>query len=618
MPITAPRRGGSPSGSPLLPGPSFHPGADGPRGSYALWAPLIDRLALAVDGGAPQPLTRDGDGWHHGQVSGLRDGSRYVLHAEGRDPLPDPVSRFQPDGVHGASQAIDLADFPWTDGTWRGRPLADLVFYELHVGTFTAAGTCDAAIARLDELADLGITAIELMPVAQCPGARNWGYDGVFPFAVQHSIGGPRALQRLVDACHARGLAVILDVVYNHFGPEGNRLGDVMPIANDAYRTPWGAAVNVDGPDCDGVRDLLLANAWSWFAAFHVDGLRLDAVHAICDLSADPFIAELARSTARWGGELGRPLHLIAESDLNASRMVRRAEQGGYGLDAQWNDDFHHALHTVLTGEKRGFLADFGTVEQLRRAYARAYVFDGRWSAERRRTFGDEAADLPTERFVVCIQNHDQVGNRLHGERLPALTDGPGLRCAAAAVLLSPYLPLLFMGEEYGERRPFLYFVDHGDPALVEAVRAGRRREFAALHGSGEAPDPAAVGTRDESCIDPPPDDEDSRRLWRFYRTCLILRRTLPSLRPGPRRAMEVAGPHPAVVQVRREAGACTTLLLLNATADAATVPLPAGAWRTALDSADPRWGGPRTAALMPTDTIDLPPRTAVLLRTLP
>ena len=585
-------------------------------GCAAYWAPLVERLEVLING-QPHGLQRTAEGWHRGDILGLSAGARYQLRLEGKRVIPDPFSRRQPLGVHGASEVVDLDSFPWSDRGWRGLPLADLVIYELHIGTFTEAGTCDAAIARLDELVELGITAIEIMPVAQCPGSRNWGYDGVYPFAVQDSFGGAAALQRLVDACHARGLAVVLDVVYNHFGPEGCYIGDLLPISTDRYSTPWGAAINVDGPQSDGVRELLLANAWQWFAQFHVDALRLDAIHEIHDESAAPFLAVLAACARTWSEHLGRQLHLIAESDLNASRIVRSPEVGGYGLSAQWMDDFHHALHVAVTGERKGFLADFGSVAQLRRAFDRGFVYDGIWSEARGRTYGDTVRDLPTERFVVCCQNHDQIGNRMLGERLPALTDAAGLRCCAAAVLLSPYLPLLFMGEEYGETKPFLYFVDHGDPQLIEAVRQGRRREFAALHGDGQAPDPVDPATRDASRVDPSAASRPPGSLLRaFHRTCLGLRRSLPSLRPGPRQRITVGGPHPSVVEVDRVAGACRTLLLLNPTGEQATgTPLPPGRWTVLLHSEDARWGGGSPPlAESASGSIDLPARSAVLL----
>jgi maltooligosyltrehalose trehalohydrolase len=582
-----------------------------------VWAPRCDALSLVVEERAPQPLAACDGGWWRLDGVAVVDGSHYRLRLPDGRELPDPASCHQPEGVHGPSAAVDFAAFRWTDGEWRGRPLEQFVIYELHLGTFTDEGTCDAAIARLDALVDLGITAIEIMPVAQCPGQRNWGYDGVHPFAVQHSLGGPAGLQRLVDACHARGLAVILDVVYNHLGPEGNYLPVYMPITSDRYRIPWGESVNVDGPGSDGVRAYLSANVHHWFSRYHIDALRLDAVHAIIDISARPFLAELARQTRTWAGQLGRSLHLFAESDLNASRVVRPLEQHGYGMDSQWTDDFHHALHALLTGERHGYYSAYGQVEDLRRAFTHGYVYDGRWSASRQMTWGDDASDLPTTRFIVCGQNHDQIGNRYGGERLSQLTDFEGLKFAAACVLLSPYIPLLFMGEEWAESRPFYFFVDHGDPGLVAAVRKGRDQEFASLNGSIEPHDPFDPATRDACRLDwPAAEREPGRTLREFYRTCLRLRRDLPSLHPGPRSQISVDAAPPDIIAVQRRADGCRTLLLLNPTVQAvAAVHLPEGAWRIALASASRRWRGTHDQADPPGPTVTMPPRSALLLQ---
>jgi maltooligosyltrehalose trehalohydrolase len=592
--------------------------ADGLWG-VRLWAPRCERLALVVEGRPALPLVEVGDGWWRLDGVQMEVGERYRFRLPDGRELPDPASRHQPDGVHAASAAVDLAAFRWNDAGWRGIPLDQYVIYELHIGTFTAEGTCDAAISHLDELVDLGVTAVELMPVAQCPGERNWGYDGVFPFAVQHSIGGPVALQRLVDACHARGLAVVLDVVYNHLGPEGNHLGAYMPIVSDRHRIPWGEAINIDGPDSDGVRDFISANVQQWLTAFHVDALRLDAVHAIIDNSARPFLGQLSAQVRNLAHTTGRHLHLIAESDLNASRMVRPPEQGGLAMDSQWLDDFHHSLHVLLTGERRGYYQDFGEVDQLRRAFANAYVFDGRWSRNQRMTRGDDASDLPTTCFTVCAQNHDQVGNRFGGERLSLLTGFEGLKFAAACVLLSPYIPLLFMGEEYGERHPFLFFSDLGQPELIEAVRRGRREEFPELNRGIEPRDPFDPATRDACVLDrTAAAQEPGYTLRSFYRTCLQLRRSLPSLRPGPRHGMTVTAPRPEVIALERQRDRCRTLLLLNATARPIDgVPLPDGNWSVVLMSAAACWRGPGWSGEHVCGNALLPAQSALLLRPL-
>jgi maltooligosyltrehalose trehalohydrolase len=415
-------------------------------------------------------------------VQGVKPGTRYFYRLDGNTERPDPASKFQPEGVHGPSQVID-PHFVWEELHWSGIPFSHYVLYELHVGTFTAQGTFDAIVPHLDELKDLGITSIEIMPVAQFPGDRNWGYDGVYPGAVQNSYGGPEGLKRLIDACHQRGLAVTLDVVYNHLGPEGNYLCDFGPYFTDRYHTPWGAAINFDGPDSDAVRRFFIENALSWVTEFRLDALRLDAVHGIFDFSALHFLQELAAAVHEQAERLNRRIYVIAESDLNDVRLVSSPELGGYGLDAQWNDDFHHALHTLLTGERTGYYEDFGRIQDLAKAFAEGFVYSGAYSPARRRRHGNTSKDLAADRFVVCAQNHDQVGNRLKGDRLSALVSFEGLKLAAAVVLLSPFIPLLFMGEEYGETAPFPYFVSHSDPDLIEVVRRGRRAEFAMCRG---------------------------------------------------------------------------------------------------------------------------------------
>lgn len=583
-----------------------------------LWAPRCERLSLVIEHGAVTPLIAVGDGWWRCDGLELDAGTRYRLRLPDGRELPDPASRHQPDGVHGASATADLESFAWNDAAWRGIPLAHYIIYELHIGTFTQEGTCEAAISRLDDLVELGVTAVELMPVAQCPGERNWGYDGVFPFAVQHSIGGPLGLQRLVDACHARGLAVILDVVYNHLGPEGNHLGAYMPITSDRHRIAWGEAMNFDGPESDGVRDFFSANVRHWLTLYHIDALRLDAVHAIVDTSAQPFLAQLASQVRELALASGRHLYLIAESDLNASRMVRPAQRGGLGMNSQWLDDFHHALHVLLTGERRGYYVDYGEIEQLRRSFANAFVFDGRWSRNKRMTHGDDASDLPTTCFTVFSQNHDQIGNRFGGERLSLLTDFEGLKFAAACVLLSPYIPLLFMGEEWGERRPFLFFSDMSDPALIAAVRQGRREEFPDLNRGVEPRDPFDPLTRDACVLErSTATREPGRTLRDFYRTCLRLRRTLPSLEPGPRDHITVEALLPEIIAIERRQGGCRSLMLLNPTTHAVeSIPLPAGRWLVALASFASRWGGPGCNEGGAWEHhVCLPPRSALLLR---
>jgi maltooligosyltrehalose trehalohydrolase len=429
-------------------------GPDG-RTSFRVWAPLAQTVELHLVSPIDKvvPMQPDERGYHH-TTAEAEPGTRYLYRLDGRE-LPDPASRYQPEGVHGPSEVTDPT-FGWSDHTWFGLPLRDYVLYELHTGTFTPQGTFEAIVPWLSELRDLGVTVIELMPVAQFPGTRNWGYDGVYPYAPQASYGGPEGLKRLVDACHARGLGVCLDVVYNHLGPEGCYVDEFGPYFTDAYITPWGRAMNFDGPDSDEVRTFFIGNALYWFEEFHIDALRLDAVHAILDTSALPFLEELALATADLGERLNRRLHLIAESADNDARIIAPRELGGFGLDAQWNDDFHHALHALVTGERAGYYADYGDLRHLARAYADGFVYQGEYSGYRRRRHGRSSRHRGAQRFVVFTRNHDQIGNRMLGERPTVRLDVEELKLTAAVMLLSPYLPLLFMGEEYAETAPFL------------------------------------------------------------------------------------------------------------------------------------------------------------------
>jgi maltooligosyltrehalose trehalohydrolase len=570
----------------------------GGRTRFRVWAPSVRQLAVRVV--SPEArhhaLSPVGGGYHEATLAGILPGARYFYDLDGRADRPDPASRLQPEGVHGPSEVVDPA-FAWSDSGWRGIPWADVVLYELHVGTFTPAGTFDAAIEQLDRLRELGVTAVELMPLAQFPGTRNWGYDGVYPWAVQHSYGGPAGLKRFVDAAHRRGIAVVLDVVYNHLGPEGNYLSQFGPYFTDHYRTPWGTALNFDGRDSDAVRDYFVGNALRWIEEFHIDGLRLDAVHAIYDFSARPFLSELSAEVDALAARLGRPVHLIAESDMNDPRMVRPRERGGHGLTAAWNDEFHHALRVLLTGERAGYYRDFGTVADLAKAFTDRFVFTGEYAARFGRRHGVSAADVPADRFLAYTQNHDQVGNRMLGERPNTLVHPEARKLAAAAVLLSPFTPMLFMGEEYGEPAPFLYFVSHGDPQLVHAVREGRRREFAAFAWAGEPPDPQDPETFRRSVIDPSLRHHDGHReLHAFYAHLLRLRRRLPRFTPDPGGTLTAhAREAERLLLVIREEGSRRAALLLHFGSEPADValPLPAGQWQKALDSADGAWGGP-------------------------
>jgi maltooligosyltrehalose trehalohydrolase len=593
---------------------------------FEVWAPNADHVDVVFgDGERGEPLPLGGPdefGYYRGGMGGnVGPGTRYLYRLDRDDArtFADPASRWQPDGVHGPSAILDATAFAWTDAGWTGLGLRDFVLYELHVGTFSAEGTFDGAVGHLDALRDLGVTVIEPMPIGQFPGSRNWGYDGVFPFAAQSTYGGPEGFARLVDACHARGLAVCLDVVDNHLGPEGNVLREFGPYFTDRYATPWGDAVNFDGPGSDEVRRYFVEHALQWLEDFHVDALRLDAVHGIFDISATPFLQELELAKEACAERLGRTLHLIAESDLGDPRLIRRRDEGGFGLDAQWSDDVHHALHTVLTGERGGYYEDFGSLEQLARGYRDGYVYQGEYSRFRRRRHGAPVTDVPAERFVVFDQNHDQVGNRMLGERLTALVDFESLKLAAAATILSPYLPLLFMGEEYGETAPFQYFVSHTDEALVEAVRTGRAEEFASFgFDPALTPDPQSEETFERSRLHHELVDEPQHRvLFEFHRELLRLRREVPALATPTKDGLTVGVNPGSVVSIRhgeREA----VCVMLHVGTEVDDLPVSATRWTVLLDSADERWQGPgalHDPVIAPTaGSISLQPRSAVVL----
>ncbi|HUF91415.1 MAG TPA: malto-oligosyltrehalose trehalohydrolase, partial [Candidatus Limnocylindria bacterium] len=467
----------------------------------SVWAPETASVdAVLASGRVPmQPAEH---GWWT-TTTPVAAGTDYHFSVDGGEPVPDPRSPWQPAGVHGASRVLDHDDFAWTDSGWQAPPLASAVIYELHVGTFTPDSTFDAAIARLDHLVRLGVTHVEIMPVNEFPGRRGWGYDGVDLFAPHHGYGGPEGLKRLIDACHGRGLAVLIDVVYNHLGPSGNYLARFGPYFTSRYHTPWGDAVNLDGPGSDGMRRFICDNALMWLRDYHADGLRLDAVHAFIDTSAVHILEQLAAEVDALEATLGRHLVLIAESDLNDPRVVRGREAGGHGMDAQWSDDFHHALHVALTGERGGYYEDFESLRHLAEALEHTFVYRGTYSAHRRRTHGRPPDGLPPARFVHCMQNHDQVGNRAGGERSSHLMSVGRLKIAAALVLVPPYVPLLFQGEEWGATAPFQYFTEHEDPGLGRAVSEGRRREFAGFGWQPEdVPDPQAPETFLRSRLD--------------------------------------------------------------------------------------------------------------------
>jgi maltooligosyltrehalose trehalohydrolase len=568
------------------------------RCRFRVWAPGAQSVEVHLL--APRehfvPLARRRRGYHEAVVDGIEAGTLYRYCLDGALERPDPASRFQPEDVHGPSQVVD-SYFDWDDGTWCGLPLREYILYELHVGTFTPERTFEAVIPHLPALKALGITAIELMPIAQFPGDRNWGYDGVYPFAVQRSYGGPDGLKRLVQACHRYGLAVVLDVVYNHLGPEGNYLGDYGPYYTERYKTPWGGAINFDGPYSDEVRRFFIANALFWVTEFHIDALRLDAVHAILDHSAQPFLQELGLAVHARAEQLNRRIYAIAESALNDTRIIRPRELGGYELDAQWNDDFHHALRVLLTGDRGGYYQDFGDLEQLAKAFHEGFVYAGDYSEYRRRRHGNSSRDIPAHQFMVFAQNHDQVGNRMLGERLSQLVSLEALKLAASAVLLSPFIPLLFMGEEYGEVAPFAYFISHLDPQLVDAVRRGRREEFTSFAWQAEPPDPQDTATFRSATLNHRLRSEGHHRtLFEFYQELIRLRKELPALAQLSKEHMHVLGfEREKLLCVRRWCDAQQVWVLLHFGRSPTSLrpPWSVGEWHKWLDSAEARWGGP-------------------------
>lgn len=568
---------------------------------FRIWAAHAKHVSVHVlhRGLKPIPMEPRGRGYFDLTVEGVREGDRYQYVLDGAKALPDPASRYQPDGVHEASAVVDPDAFGWTDGGWRGLALNDLLIYEIHTGTFTPIGMFEAIIPHLKYLKqDVGITAIELMPIAQFPGTRNWGYDGTYLYAPHSSYGGPQGLKALVNECHAAGLGVILDVVYNHLGPEGNYLASFGPYFTDRYRTPWGDAINYDGADSDEVRHFIISNALYWVTEYHIDGLRLDAIHGIYDFSATHILQELAAAVHNQAARLGRRIFVTAESALNDARVVTLPEQGGYGLDAQWNDDFHHALRTVLTKERAGYYQDYEGLTHLAKAMKDGFVYSGQYSRYHRRRHGNSSTSCAPSRFIVFSQNHDQIGNRAFGDRLSTQVPFAALKVAAAAVLLSPNIPLLFMGEESGETAPFLYFIDHGDPALVEAVRRGRRAEFASFAWEGEIPDPQDPLTCERSrvTIDGPLDARRAAML-KWTRELIGLRKTIPALGVGdaPQEYRVLAHEAENVLVVhRRGVRGPDALVILSFNNAPVSVLLreSEGSWRLRLESAAQEFGG--------------------------
>jgi len=586
---------------------------------FKVWAPSADAISVRIHSSNPSriPLAPAPMGYWAGTIPDVPADSLYSFIINQHLERPDPASRFQPNGVHGPSVVIDPSAFAWNDQHWKGLPLEQCIIYELHVGTFTPEGTFNAVINKLSYLRDtVGVTAIELMPVAQCPGVRNWGYDGAYLFAPQANYGRPEGLKRLVNACHAQGLAVIMDVVYNHLGPEGNYLGDYGPYFTHRYPTPWGQAINFDGPDSDPVRHFIISNALYWVTEYHIDALRLDAIHGIFDFSAKHILQELGEAVHEQARKLGRAIHVVAESDLNDSRAITPIRKGGYGLDGQWSDDFHHALHCLLTGEQNGYYEDFGKLDHLAKAIKNRFVYSGQYSSHRKRGHGNSAKSGSPTQFVVFSQNHDQVGNRAHGDRLSTLVPFEALKLAAATVLFSPNIPLLFMGEEYGETAPFLYFIDHKDEDLIEAVRQGRKSEFAAF-GWTDIPDPYAQSTFDQSRLQWDKERSDEQQfLLKWYQALINLRKSVPSLGSGHKKdILKVWTDRKAKVltiyRTRQSNPETLIILSLNKNETNTSLDTPEGKWDLRLDSNSPEFSNQQNTPApnnlnMPQDNLSL------------
>jgi maltooligosyltrehalose trehalohydrolase len=563
---------------------------------FTLWSPLKEKAVVHLVSPQEQllPMVKQELGYWYVKADNIEPGTLYYYQLDDGQDRPDPASHFQPQGVHEASAVIDHSNTAWNDSKWTGVSLESMIIYELHVGTFTNEGTFKAIMTRLADLAELGVNAIEIMPVAQFTGDRNWGYDGVYPFAVQNSYGRPEDFKQLVDAAHQQGIAIILDVVYNHFGPEGNYLAHHAPYFTDTYHTPWGEAINFDDAYSYGVRNYFSENALYWLENYHIDGLRLDAIQAIYDSSAKHILQEMAEKVEELSQQLGRKLYLIAESDLNDVRVIRPPELGGYGIDAQWSDDFHHALRTVLTKESGGYFADFGSCEQLAKAYQNTFVYDGEYSPFRKRYHGNSPGDLQGHQFVVCIQNHDQIGNRMLGERISDLINFEATKLAAGALLLSPYIPLLFMGQEYGESSPFLYFVSHSDPELVEAVREGRKKEFTDFQVEGEFIDPQSVEAFNLSKLHWEQKNEGKYQvLWQLYQKLINLRQTVPALKKLDKQNFKATNKDEVILLHRWQKNSQVFCILNFSDRNISLEDIfPAGNWQKILDSAQTKWMG--------------------------
>ena len=564
--------------------------------TFRVWAPLRKSVHIEILSPVPQihAMTRDLWGYWTTTVDGISAGTQYWVLLDENIQRADPATVSQPQGLHGPSEVIDR-NFHWSDTHWRGKALEEMVIYELHVGAFSPEGTFEGLISKLPYLKELGINAVELMPVGQFPGDRNWGYDVALPFAVQNTYGGPQSLKAFVDVAHQAGIAVLLDVIYNHVGPDGNHLDDFGPYFTDKYKTPWGKALNYDGAHSDGVRNYLIQNALMWLDEFHIDGLRMDAVHAIWDNSALHITQELKQYVATLEKTTGANKILIAEIDLNNPRYINPIEKGGYGLDGQWVDEFHHALRAVLTGDRDGYYEDFGTLQQLQQAFKNTYVYDHAYSPHRKQFFGAPIQDNPYGQFIVFSQNHDQIGNRALGDRLNQNLGFEQLKLAAAAVLLSPYVPLLFMGEEHAESNPFQFFVHHTDPDLAQKVTQGRKEEFAYFNFKDEFPDPQSEHTFTNSKLSWRfEEDSEASLMLSYYKYLISFRKTYPCMQLKSRESMKVHEVSGNVLVLERFCSTGHLLIAFNFSKQKESVPATVcGPCVKIFDSSDIEWGGP-------------------------
>jgi maltooligosyltrehalose trehalohydrolase len=564
---------------------------------FSVWAPELDRMLLHLETPKEQTIEMEKatDGYFTKTVADIGAGATYRFGPNGMEKFPDPASHYQPEGVHGPSKIVDHNEYEWQYPAWTGLPLKNLIFYEIHVGTFTAEGTFEAIIPLLDELAETGINAIELMPVSQFPGTRNWGYDAVFPYAVQNSYGGPTKFKELIDAAHRKGIAVFLDVVFNHLGPEGNCFGHFGPYFTDTYHTPWGNAVNFDGTWSDGVREYFANAVLHWYENYHIDGLRVDAVHMMFDNGAVHFWELVNQNLEQHRQKLGRNFYLIAESDLNSPRVTKSAEDGGWGFNVQWLDDFHHSLYVLLDAEGRQRYEDFGELEQLAKAYTDGFVHSGEFVKFRKRKHGSSSVGVSGDNFIVFNQNHDQIGNRVGGERLSMLVDFERQKLAAAAILLSPYIPMLFMGEEFSASSPFFYFVSHSDPKLIRMVVEGRRKEFENYKWDADPPNPQEEETFEKSKLIWTQRNSGRHRLMlNWHKELIAVRRYHPVMQNFNKNDVRVTlfGKHGLALHRRSSDQQYELLCIFNlgSVQDSFMVPLRKSYWKKVLDSTDPEW----------------------------